>query len=641
MSRVAGLLLVVFLLCLAGCGETKPDNNSNNGNNNNNSNSCPPSAAPPPIDIYSYDGALRIEFTAIPVITMVEKYDLWFGTNPNREGSGNTNRKDVLKRDVTDTGDPKGPVYGRIEGLTNDTKYYIWINAEYESNCKSAYTSATGTPVPLPAIPTSVAVTAGDESIDVEWPEVKYASSYTVAYNTRNNISGATVIENITEPGYILSGLTNGTPYYVWVSAKNYNGSTQYSEQREPAKPVPATESPDSPGALTVERGTKSLKVTWNAVLGAKYYELYHSASNQSSLITEDPIRVDIASGRVSTSIPNLENGKTYYAWVKAVNRVGSSDFSQQQQGVPSKKTGINLGNPDFVLGVQAKEYIFGEDMPPLSPLSRTGDSNFQDNLHRAKETPIGNLFTDSAQWYLNVFSEPGKEVDFVFLNTGYITAAMPSQVTDVTVRDIMRVVGNSMDKIVILTMKGSDVKALFEYAATHAPHLGFRGNHSEGPGGQLFRSSGAWPIVSKELNYTIKYPFVTREVMNMGAKLGSSNPVVPPFFFGNIESGTLKLNGAIINDNDDYRVATTNYNVDELYTEPMLKASKEEDTGINYWHAVAEYIYDAETITPAIDGRIRIKGGVIGGPFGVAEGYNQYCPADAAYDEVRGCIFK
>jgi hypothetical protein len=643
MNRIAGLLLAMFLLCLAGCGETSPDRGGSSGPPNGGSDPKPkiPLTAPQQIEVFGFDGALQINFTAVSQAqNITPRYDLWYGTNPNRTGSGNINLgKDVLTRTFLDDGTPRGPVSGMITGLTNGVEYNIWINADFGTLGASAYTMTTGVPMPVPSTPTDVTATAGERSIDVKWSAIDHVSSYTVAYHTTNNIFDATIVPNITTPGYMITGLENGTRYYIWVSARNYNGSSPYSE-RISATPAVATEPPANPGSLTVRHGAQRITATWDAVPGAAYYELYWSVGNDSSSITEPPIRVEIAGGTVSASITNLVNGTEYSVWVKAVNSAGGSNFSPAARSVPRVRTPpVNFSNPDFVLGIPTGEFIFGEDMPPLSPLSRTGPNDYQDNLHRSKETPIGNLFTDGALWYLNVFRTSGENVDFVFLNSGYIDSTIRPQDPAVTVRDLLRVVGNNSDRIVILSMRGSDIKDLFEHAASHAPRMGFRGNHSDGPGGQLFRSSGNWPIVSGEVNYTIRYPFVTREFMeNNPPKIGSA--LASLFFFGNIEPGTLKLNGADFEDNRIYRVATTDFVVDEIYMEIMLRATARENTNILYWHAVAEYIYDAEYITPAIDGRIRIKGGVPGGPFGVAEGFNQHCPADAAYSEIYGCVF-
>ena len=645
-NKIAGLLTAVFLLCLAGC-ESKPDNSRRPGGLGA---SGIPLVAPSPINVYGFDGALLIQFTAVPEAV---EYDLRFGTSSVFADASELG-KNVLKRSINDMGTQRGPVSGWIEGLENDVEYYIWVNAEFGSlGSSKEYTMATGMPMSSPAIPAGAEVIAGEGLIEVAWygndTLAKYALTYEVAYYNIDDAADecrADAIKKTTQFGYVINGLCNGVNYGVKVRAINNNGKSDYTAEMS-AIPELATIAPDSPGEIILEQRAKRLKATWDAVRGAAYYELYYSEASSFSVLSEGAcessqqcLTVEQDFGTVSAEITGLDNREQYKVWVKAKNNAGSKD-SPVIMGVPDIRAGIDLTSSSFVLAVPTAEYIFGEEMPPESPLSRTGANDYQDSLHRAKETSIGNLFTDSALWYLNVFRDSGEKVDFVFMNSGYIDSGLRPQDPAITVVNLRTVVGNSQDKIVILEMKGSDVKALFEYAVSHSPHLGFRGNHGEGPGGQLFRSSGAWPIVSKGLSYTIQYPFVTREFMKNNAKLGSSNPLVPPFFFGNIEPGTLKLNGVAIDDNKTYRVATTDFNEEGRYIEPMRKATiKKENTGILYWHAVAEYLYDAEYVTPAIDGRIRIKGGVIGGPFGVYEGYNQYCPADATYDEVKGCIF-
>lgn len=657
MNKIAVVLTVMFLLCLAGCGESKPDKGPSNPINPINPNPVP-LTAPQQIDVQSFDRALLISFTAV---AQAEKYDLWYGTNSeNYNGSGNTPLgKNVLRRNIHDDGTQSGPVSGWIESLENDKEYYIWINADFGSILgESGYTKTTGMPMSSPLPPTGLKAIAGENLIEVRWNGIdtpaRYAYTYDLSYSTATDVADecrvdAAQAKATAKSGYVIKGLCNGVEYVIQVRAINANGPSDYSEAIT-ATPELATVAPDNLGKIDLEQRAKRLKATWDAVSGAAYYELFYNDASSYGTLSDSTceypqcMRVEQDFEKVNAEITGLTNGRQYHIQVKAVNHAGSSD-SLPSNGTPNKREGINLNNMNFVLGIPVAEYIFGEDMPPFSPLSRDDGKDFQDNLHRSKETPIGNLFTDSALWYLNIFldPEPDKKVDFVFLNSGYIDSRIRPQDPAITVGSLRTIVANSPDKILILEMKGSDIKELFEYAVRRAPHMGYRGNHSEGPGEQLFRSSGSWPIVSKGLSYTIKYPFVTREFMNNPPKIDSS--FRSEYYFADInepiERGTLKLNGVEIDDNKTYRVATTDYNEEGRYIVPMRKTTiKKESTNIPYWHAVAEYLYDSEYVTPAIDGRVKIKGGVIGGPFGVAEGYNQYCPADATYSEVYGCRF-
>jgi len=113
------------------------------------------------------------------------------------------------------------------------------------------------------------------------------------------------------------------------------------------------------------------------------------------------------------------------------------------------------------------------------------------------------------------------------------------------------------------------------------------------------------------------------------------------PYYRGVIKPGTLKFNGADFEDNRIYRIATTEELASgDSYLRMIQAGFNREDTSITYWHAVAEYIYDAGSVTPAIDGRIRLEGGAPGGPLGVSEGYNQFCPPGSTYDPIVSCIF-
>ena len=651
MNKIAGILLAILLLCLAaGCGSdskktTPPPTDPGPGPVN-----PIPLTGPQHFEVIGMDGKLHIKFSKVTEAqNITAKYTLRYGTSNNFNNATSLGTG-VLKRDLDNNGDPKGPVYGEIENLVNGQTYYVWINAVFDGLGESTYNMETGVPVPVPATPTGVTATAYEGMIEVTWDVPEYAFSYEVAWHTGTNSGGGQVVKmNTPEPRFLITTRdlngnpfqNNGTAYNIWVNASNTAGTSSYS-QYVTATPALASAAPGIPDTVAVDPGRKHLKMTWDAVAWATKYELYYGTSDDP--ISAQKIEIDPTIGTVRATIANLDNGTQYHVWVKAVNSTGSSDFSVPVTGTPKDANiPINFNNYNFQLGTATTEFQFGEILPdtPLVSSSRAG--TYQDSIIRSKETPLGNLFTDSAMWYLNEYRDDIEKVDFVFLNSGLVNSSISSR-SPITVGTLKTITNNPLadDKLVILSMKGSDIKALFDFAAAGAPHMGFRGNHDYL---SRRRSSGEWVIVSKEVNYTIEYKFVDKTLMTSGVHLstGNDDDILKDFFYGKIKNGTLKINGTDFDDNKTYRIATTNYLEEGVYLDPMSKAESVINTGVPYWHAVAEYIYDniATSISPPLlDGRIKIEGGVPGGPLGVNQGYNKYCPADATYDESKGCIF-
>ena len=569
------------------------------------------------------------------------KYDLRYATEDYSNDLENPN---VVKLGTdylpspTPTTPGTGLVNGTLENLENGKTYYVWIAAVYEGVGKSGFHMETAMPIPWPLPPASVYQLSGENMIDVVWDPVDYAFSYEVAIHTGSNSGGGMVAKRTTtDTRYILTvgdvngtPLANGTTYNIWVKAINTNGGSAYTEPIK-ATPAAATAAPAAPGALTVEPGNKRLKMTWTAVRWATSYELFYGTSNNVVSATRASV-VDPASGKVSATIAGLENGKLYYVWVNAKNSVGSSDYSPAGTGTPKDiAIPIVFNDYSFQLGEAANEYIFAE-FKPENPFQGTGRSGvIQDRLHRYKETPLGNLFTDSVMWYLRD-RYPDENVDFVFLNGGYVDNLIKKG--GISVGSVAGAVDSNSreDVISLISMKGSDIKALFKWAAENVQHTG------SGTGGTP--GTGAWPMTSKEVNYTLSYKFVDADVMSAGWGTTLSSRL-DEFSYGEIKPGTLKINGADFDDNTTYRIATTDYQADgKQHLLLFTKGTDRRDLFTPYWHAVAEYIYEEGSVLPAIDGRIRIEGGVPGGPLGVPELYNQYCPADATWDAQKGCIF-
>jgi PKD repeat protein len=123
--------------------------------------------------------------------------------------------------------DPAVILYSRtIEGLTNGTEYTVYVKA------KSEYDSAdslklTATPRTVPGTPVISGLTPGVGQIMVSWGQIPTAASYEILYSTANNSSQALKYGEILDPNTsaAIKGLAHNTAYYVWLRAKNDQGS--------------------------------------------------------------------------------------------------------------------------------------------------------------------------------------------------------------------------------------------------------------------------------------------------------------------------------------------------------------------------------------------------------------------------------
>jgi hypothetical protein len=182
----------------------------------------------------------------------------------------------------------------------------------------------------LPAVPTGIVVQTAEGQITASWNTVGNADSYEVYYNSAPTPPSSPF--NVTSStNTVITGLSNGTTYYVWVKAKNAKGLSEFSEAAS-GIPVAASEPPAAPGMPSVKPGNGELAVEWNAVAGATKYEVCIGTSPNSG---EAQKHGDDISG-LSVNITGLVNGTVYYLWIKAKNSAGVSGFSPVATGTPT-----------------------------------------------------------------------------------------------------------------------------------------------------------------------------------------------------------------------------------------------------------------------------------------------------------------
>ncbi|WP_158681623.1 fibronectin type III domain-containing protein [Microbulbifer pacificus] len=96
-----------------------------------------------------------------------------------------------------------------------------------------------------------------------------------------------------------------------------------------------SAEEPVAPNAPTTFATDAQMAVSWNSVLGAATYDLAYGTSDDVSgaIIVNDLTDT-------STTLTELENGTTYYVWVRGVNNIGAGAWSEFATGTPEAPLG-------------------------------------------------------------------------------------------------------------------------------------------------------------------------------------------------------------------------------------------------------------------------------------------------------------
>jgi len=220
-------------------------------------------------------------------------------------------------------GTPPGNGFVDI-GLTNGTPYHYRVCAVNAGGESPESHSVSAAPVAPPPAPTGLSAAPGNRETALSWASAPRARSYLVKRAER---AGGPYAEIATAvgPSHQDTGLTNGRTYYYVVTGVNAGGESAPSPEVQ-AVPV---DPPGVPENLNAIAGNNQVLITWSAVPGATYYQIKRATDKRGPYVTTANVT------RLNHVDNSVENGKSYFYIVHALNSGGRSAHSARVTAVP------------------------------------------------------------------------------------------------------------------------------------------------------------------------------------------------------------------------------------------------------------------------------------------------------------------
>lgn len=240
---------------------------------------------------------------------------------------------------------PSGTSPFTISGLTNGTTYFVRLTAVNDGGYSPESTNITVTPIATqpPGPPTIEAITRGNGFLTVPFTAPTNSGTspitgYTYRYSTSSTL--ATVINTVTLGSTIrtftITGLTNGTLYYIGLVAVNSAGSSSEVIRSETPATVPGI--PESASAsVTTLNGWGIITVSFTAptstggspILGYKYaYNINNGAFNSYT--------TRVGTTPLSITINGLGIGVSYSVRILAYNAIGDGSSRTTNSVIPT-----------------------------------------------------------------------------------------------------------------------------------------------------------------------------------------------------------------------------------------------------------------------------------------------------------------
>ena len=281
----------------------------------------PPSAPNAPTDLVLHvlsDSAVQLAWT--DHASNETSYDVYWSTSADKPSVPNA----TLAADV---------VTATAEGLDVGREYTFWVEASNGVGPSAAITGKA-TPIPVPAAPTGLVVTAGATDAVLTWTDAATTETgyriYLATTDTQPTTAQYELPANTTQ--FTVSGddLTPYKPYHYWVVAYNAIGNSA------PASGTATTGVlPGAPSSVSVdpEQSVWSVQVSWvdNSTNTAKYNVYWSTDDTQPALPG-----ATVDGSAISYKMTQKYGNQTYRFWVESENAIGRSSATK---GTASKAT--------------------------------------------------------------------------------------------------------------------------------------------------------------------------------------------------------------------------------------------------------------------------------------------------------------
>jgi fibronectin type 3 domain-containing protein len=180
----------------------------------------------------------------------------------------------------------------------------------------------------IPAKPVISGVIPSDGQIRLNWTAVAGTTGYNIYVSTSPGSNSVPVTVENSVSSYDITELTNGTTYYIAMSAINGVLESPLSDE---ASATPQVAAPEAPVIQTATVGNATVALAWSEVVGATGYTIYQSTDSADNGLAVETVAGSIYEYQVS----GLTNGINYYFVITANNPGGVSNISNKVSATP------------------------------------------------------------------------------------------------------------------------------------------------------------------------------------------------------------------------------------------------------------------------------------------------------------------